>query len=607
MVVKKQLFYFYICCMAANGIIIIPNQPIQLYKQNPTDAELSLGMTAWAQTAYHKRLGNCFFVGPEYCHPVLNTDFMTFQFKAKTIGDNVLSQLSDSVLSSGANTSVSTDQLINSGEDFVGDGVAVSNVVVNSTTNTSTFVNNVASATTLDLDLDIFLATPNSYKVLSWKGAGEWKYNINTDIIYMDTPSPTTLFKEGALGINSYYKVTINVISVTAGNFQVKLGSNSIATINSVGTHVLYGQCLTTDIFTLQASSAFVGSIEDTIEVLELQTQYTIGVFDLDGVYQGAIVYDASGDGSLSIGNVFVNIEWGNFTLDCGKYVVGIFDGTAPCIGNMVTNGNFIEGAAGWILGTNMSIVSFHAELNISPADSALVNDLFCDIIEGRSYTLTYNVSDIGDDRYGNYTIPQVPGVVIRNFTNEGAVSITFTASSSSDILQFYCLENCLAQIDNVSLVCNDCVLDIEDADGLSECLCVCDAHDCTTLIKFSASRPTFGNFFDSNNVPMYFRIGGRLRNPENPALDFNPFKSTLDQQVQPSSSFNALEELATQLVPEWVHNSLTIALVHPILYIDGVSYKCTTPHAAEWGDEEVATGQSIVAKTNQGSLRNTY
>jgi hypothetical protein len=587
--------------MAANEIIYLNNQPIQLYK-----VTAGVNERQWDRTAYHKRQGACFFEGPDYCHPVLNTDFMTFQFKAKTIGDNVLSQLSDSVLSSGANTSVGTDQLINSGEDFVADGVAVTNLVVNSTTNTSTFVNNVASATTLDLDLDIFLATPNSYKVLSWKGAGEWKYNINTDIIYMDTPSPTTLFKEGALGINSYYKVTINVISVTAGNFQVKLGSNSIATINSVGTHVLYGQCLTTDIFTLQASSAFVGSIEDTIEVLELQTQYTIGVFDLDGVYQGAIVYDASGDGSLSIGNVFVNIEWGNFTLDCGKYVVGIFDGTAPCIGNMVTNGNFIEGAAGWILGTNMSIVSFHAELNISPADSALVNDLFCDIIEGRSYTLTYNVSDIGDDRYGNYTIPQVPGVVIRNFTNEGAVSITFTASSSSDILQFYCLENCLAQIDNVSLVCNDCVLDIEDADGLSECLCVCDAHDCTVLIEYNSDSPSFGCYFGESY--MMIRVKGRIRNPETPDIDYDPFKNSMDVQDGQYANLQRKEEFVCTLAPEWVHNTLAVALSHQNVYIDDIKYKRLSNYQPKWGNSiELCEGIVSIAQTDQSNLRSTY
>jgi hypothetical protein len=592
---------FYICIMPANDIVYLNNQPIQLYK-----VTAGLNERQWDQTAYHKRQGSCFFEGPDYCHPVEMTDFMTFPFKAKTIGDNVLSQLSDSVLSSGANTSVSTDQLINSGEDFVADGVEVSNVVVNSTTNTSTFVNNVASGTTLDLDLDIFLATPNSYKVLSWKGAGEWKYNINTDVIYMDTPSPTTLYKEGQLGINSYYKVTINVLSVTAGNFQVKLGSNSIATINSVGTHVLYGQCLTTDVFTLQASSAFVGSIEDTIEVLELQTEYTIGVFDLDGVYQSAIVYDASGDGSLSIGNVFINIEWANFNLDCGKYVVGIFDGTAPCIGNMITNGNFIEGSAGWILGTNMTIVSFHAELNISPADSALVNDLFCDIIEGRSYTLTYNVSDIGDDRYGNYTIPQVPGVVIRNFTNEGAVSITFTASSSSDILQFYCLENCLAQIDNVSLVCNDCVLDIEDADGLSECLCVCDAHDCTVLIEYNSDNPSFGCYFGESY--MMIRVKGRIRNPETPDIDYDPFKNSMDVQDGQYANLQRKEEFVCTMAPEWVHNTLAVALSHQNVYIDDIKYKRLSNYQPKWGNSiELCEGIVSIAQTDQSNLRSTY
>jgi len=70
------------------------------------------------------------------------------------------------LLSAGTNTSVNSFQLINNTVNFVNLGVSVGDIVVNKNTYLSSTVSAV-TATTLDLNDDIFLATPNTYAVYS--------------------------------------------------------------------------------------------------------------------------------------------------------------------------------------------------------------------------------------------------------------------------------------------------------------------------------------------------------------------------------------------------------------------------------------------------------
>lgn len=69
-----------------------------------------------------------------------------------------------STLASGNNTSVVASSLVDSAADFVTAGISVGDIVANGTTNLTAEVLTVA-ATTLTLDTDIFLASPNIYTV----------------------------------------------------------------------------------------------------------------------------------------------------------------------------------------------------------------------------------------------------------------------------------------------------------------------------------------------------------------------------------------------------------------------------------------------------------
>lgn len=71
----------------------------------------------------------------------------------------------DIVKSSGANTSVTPNKLIDSGADFTGDSVAIGDPVSNTTNNTIGVVSNVDSGTILSINQDIFTTTPLNYTI----------------------------------------------------------------------------------------------------------------------------------------------------------------------------------------------------------------------------------------------------------------------------------------------------------------------------------------------------------------------------------------------------------------------------------------------------------
>jgi len=69
------------------------------------------------------------------------------------------------VITSGTNTSTSTDQLVDNSVDFIALNVKEGDIVYNVTAGTSATVVNVTNSETLDLNADIFTTTPEEYIV----------------------------------------------------------------------------------------------------------------------------------------------------------------------------------------------------------------------------------------------------------------------------------------------------------------------------------------------------------------------------------------------------------------------------------------------------------
>lgn len=601
--------------MAANDIEYYNGQPVQLYKVTPTTGDIADGMTAWSTTAYHKRLGSCYFVDADYCHPVKeDTDRLTFQFKAATTGANLISGAFTPFIT-GTNTSVTTDFLIDAGATFLADGSQLNHFVCNTTTNDSSYIIDLTSETSLELDEDIFTATPQNYEIYDIYNGGGWKYNTSTGLFSMPVAAPTTLTIPGSMTVSFYYKLTINVSSITSGSFTVKFGTNTVATITSAGEHVIYGQCLTNSNLVFTASNTFVGSISDTMDLYNVQTDYSIVVFDLNDTPVTA--YPISSTTGISIGNIVVDMPWSDLNLPCGKYVIGISLDTL-CPGDMIVNGDLTDGDTGWeFLATSgtVQVVNQQIEFDDNSEGAYAANLLACPIIEGHQYTMTwkvYGVSDILETVEGGYGIfdqllNQVSPSYAAALQVGQTITLNFTAPADSTFILFSTLgENSTFAIDDITLIDNT-ISTISEMDSLSECYCVCDPT-CTMLIKYYSTRPTFGNYFTSNSTDyMYFRVYGRMRNANNADLELNSFKTTMDNQIQPYLNMNRVEELATQPVPDWVHQSLSVALSHPEVLIDGVRYNRIGGYTPNFGEGELSDVVVNMARYNQGNLRNNY
>lgn len=112
------------------------------------------------------------FLVNKYLVPTSSTNLYTNVFSVPsltTTGDeayliNKIVMFID-LLKAGTNTAVNTNQLIDSGADFIAAGVKIGDIVVNRTVYTSTVVTAVTSATTLTLQDDIFALVGSNYAV----------------------------------------------------------------------------------------------------------------------------------------------------------------------------------------------------------------------------------------------------------------------------------------------------------------------------------------------------------------------------------------------------------------------------------------------------------
>ena len=595
--------------MAANNIIYLPNQPIQMYLVNPTATEIEEGYTSWATTAYHKRQGDCYFYGLDYCTPVNKaTDKLQFQFKAKTTGANLVLPLFNPYLS-GTNTSVSAGKLVDSGNPF--GAVDLNQLVINTTNNTGTYVSNVDSASTLSMEQDIFTATPRNYSIYSIIVNGGFRYFPATDLFTVSTAGGGYYVEyTGVLTIGNWYKITINVTDITAGSLDINVGGVVCATITSVGEHTVYGQADSTDTFLVQASNTFVGSYDGlSLDVRELVTDYWIILFDKDTeLYYDSIPWSESSD-SLTIGNIFVNTTWAADILNpaCGSYVIGVSD-QEICEGNIVQNGN-MSSSTGWALDTNASITGGYLVFQGVATNDGAENTLNCTIKNGLEYTVQWDITNRSGIQNGSYVLQTAQGNISPSYSaasqGTATISFTFTATADSSTISFIVSSaNATFRIDNFIVTATADAI-ITEMDGLSECLCVC-VNECTALIEYGSTRPTFGSFFDGT-VNMQYRIPGRVRNTGFNDLELNPFKSSLDSEVQPYNNLNSVSELATQPMPEYAHNILGVALSHPTVKINGVGFKRIGAYAPNWQDDELAEVIVNIAKRNQANLRNNY
>jgi len=158
--------------------------------------------------------------------------------------------------SSGNNTGVTANKLVDAGADFVTDGVAEGDPVNNTSDNIIALVTNVDNLTTLSLSADIFIATPKAYEI---DGAEELLRRATED--YIESKRPLGMLSVTVLASDPVTQnVTIEVTAPENGSVDVDAIEDAIeALLNGMSPgETLHKSALTCVALTYGADTAVV-------------------------------------------------------------------------------------------------------------------------------------------------------------------------------------------------------------------------------------------------------------------------------------------------------------------------------------------------------------
>lgn len=143
-----------------------------------------------------------------------------------------------SILLSGTDTANTAFKLRDAGATFTTDGLEVSMLVINTSTNASSRIAAIDSDIQLSLDQDIFTATPENYEIYNWKegNSGLTLILIAAGVASFQGGGSPQLFQAVDVLAGSKYLLTYTILNYVAGSFRPELGS-AIGTLrNANGT-----------------------------------------------------------------------------------------------------------------------------------------------------------------------------------------------------------------------------------------------------------------------------------------------------------------------------------------------------------------------------------
>lgn len=586
----------------------LQNSPVQFYKltgRSVNDASI------FENSAYdQRRIYDCDFTTPSFCQEADINDVFAFQFKASTIGSELITEFFTPIRTAN-NTSVSAGQLIDAGANFSTLGVVGSFLVVNNTNNLSSYAIAPIGTTTLDLNDDIFGTTPENYSIYPIRITGAWKFDNNNNKFYIDSPSgvsAVTFRNTAYIDSNKWYKVSLTVSDYVGGTLNVMLGTNTIGTITANGNYTFYGTPTGLNVdLSFEADTDFEGGVSN-YEALQLNQNYLIEIRDLSDTLVASINHVETSN-SLTIGNIVIVSNWAAQLPEdyCGCYRFWIYDNVGCQLSNVLPNGTF-SNTDDWLLTANVSISG--GELlfdNAREGDDNATSYLYCGneaiVFDGTtSYTVTFTINDYRDG--GIYFILGTTSSA--TYSNNGTYSFTITPGIAFDsMFQIVsAVEGTSLDIDNISVTVayEDIVIDAK-----SECFHVCDQDNCTILLSWTNNTNSFGYYY-TGGYTNYMRLNARIRNAKINDLDFEPFKNSIGIMSMPYYNGQKVEELAVSPIPEYMHNALAVGLSHRTVTIQDVAYIRTGAYTPDWTDDsELAKVVVEVAKINQTNLENRY
>lgn len=409
----------------------------------------------------------------------------------------------------------------------------------------------------------------------SWDAFGtNWDYTTNggsgNDYLYHVFGAGVLPLKQVGIITPGLWKVTFDIVYTDRSNIgtvTVTAGDSTGVAITSIGSHTLYlTNTLTAGDLAFTPTTDFSAGI-DNVTATKVTDQYKVAVYDMNGV-RVTPFYSQTGNYSNFF---YLKTTWGTFTdtlglgqLPEGCYKICVVDGcTNSQLYELLTNPNFTGSATGWTLGANWAY-SANAVCH-TPGATATLSQAFSPVV-GRKYTVT--VSSINRTA-GAYVI-DVGGNTSATYSVDGSYQYTFTATTTGSLTLTpeAAFDGC---IDSLSIFVHE---DSYVTDACSMPFDLKTTQVCTHLL-------TWNNDSDAFQYP-YSKVSGgftsSLRHKMVRHIPKYPDDRTTTKEADGVkkmlySDRDKSWNLSIEMLPEYLHDAIAIAISHDHFYYDGVEH----------------------------------
>lgn len=590
------------------SVIPIPNQPVKMLGAN--------------ETSHNDLSKHCNCLGQKFYQKVECGDTSSVQV---TLGEATgLELLSDgefdSPIVSGTTDGTNSSNIVDSGADFVDDGVRNDMIATNDTDNTYSYVNSgvLPGVTATELGITVLtggFVSGEDYKVWRWRrktGAGFGAAWTATQYIRIDDgllkkvgeTNDVAVFDEFDLEPEVYYKVqfTIQNLSKTdiAAGVKIFIGGTEAIFVGADGdyTFYYYAETPTSNEVVIQGVDA---EWEMTNISIKKMTKLTIAARneatgeldfideDAEDIEYNPIEVDEDGYSVENDPVAKASFDWSNleegYACPTGCYQLCLLD--LPT-NNIITNGEF-NGDDGWtkvvVVTDPWTIDDGDLTVDGSGDTSAnlhrLFNTLQDDLSTSKKYKMVFTVSNwVGGGLFvflvnNNTTIQVFDGSSNADGEQEIEIDMTVEAFNETTV---YLQATGTDWVNGASDFTLDNIRIYQAAETVSILNCsepflLSSEHPCTQLLTWTNENDAFGMKYGTFSIVHSLRIDSKQWQPIYEKIDKSIDTDSIGTIESIYSRTRKKHKLTLVEIPEYLHDAIAIGLEHDQFFIDGDRY----------------------------------
>ena len=387
--------------------------------------------------------------------------------------------------------------------------------------------------------------------------------------------SADPLVQTGIITTIGLYRIVLNQTRNAAGDtlvggVSIKVGGSFTPTFSLEGTITMYLSIASLSAGNVEitpSSSSYNGAIE-SIEVYQVNTNYLVGIYDMDG---NLVTTSTNTEQFQDI--FYFERSWKSLGIPAGCYQIKVLDActVGGSFSNVVVNGTFTGTDAPWQYTNGGAGWSYDAGNNrvcrVFAVASAIEQAIA--FVTGIEYSYSFTISNYS----AGFITPIFAGVSLAPVSADGTYTGTFTAAGGT-VARFQSNSNGTFCLDNVTIapVINS---SIQPA-GTAACYKLADEYPNTKLLTWYNDDDGFGFPYAGKTPPLkhYLRVQATKHQPRYPEEGetirySNGLKKKMTSHIEKIYTLNILQ------LPQYLHDAIGIMRGHDHVFIDGQEIYC--------------------------------